>query len=71
MQQPQGKVRALPSGQWQPLLVWSNRLVQLGEHATREAAECAYDVGKLLVGEQALGLAACPAAGTAAAIGHS
>ena len=47
---PQGKVHCLPGGLFLPCLVWKRQLVPLGEHACVEAAECAYDVGKLLVG---------------------
>ena len=46
---PQGKVQRLKSGLFLPSLVWQRQLVPLGEHACLEAAECAYDVGKMLV----------------------
>ncbi len=47
---PQGKVQCLGEGRFLPCLVWRQTLMPLGEHASREAAECAYDLGKLLVG---------------------
>ena len=47
---PQGKVQRLGEGRFLPCLVWQRQLVPLGEHACLEAAECAYDLGKLLVG---------------------
>ena len=47
---PQGKVQRLGEGCFLPSLVWRRQLVPLGEHASLEAAECTYDVGKLLVG---------------------
>lgn len=47
---PQGKIHPLQGGRFLPCLVWQRQLVPLGEHASSEAAECAYDVGKMLVG---------------------
>ena len=62
---PQGKVLDLGEGRFLPCLVWRRQRAPLGCHATREAAECAYDLGKLLVSsatEQAgLRAAAAPA----------
>lgn len=46
---PSDKVDELPGGQFQPKLVWERKPLWLGLHASREAAEAAYDVAKLLV----------------------
>lgn len=45
---PSDKVVEL-GGQFQPRLIWNNKPVWLGLHASRAAAEAAYDVAKLLV----------------------
>jgi len=50
---PAGKVEQLPDGSWRPLLVYRQSLVPLGkQHACQADAQCAYDVGKLLVRAQ-------------------
>ena len=50
MRRPEGKVRRLASGRFQPLLVYQGRVVPLGsDHASEDVAEATYDVAKLLV----------------------
>ena len=58
---PIDKVTQLPNGAWKPWLVHEKKAAPLGEHATLEAAQCAYDVARMLVSSR-LGLpAAAPA----------
>ena len=47
---PIDKVTQLPNGAWKPWLVHEKKAAPLGEHATLEVAQCAYDVAKMLVG---------------------
>jgi hypothetical protein len=65
---PAGKVEQLGPDCFAPRLVYNKQLVPLGEHATRAAAEAAYDLGKMLVSGTARWLPAWLPAGGATAV---